>query len=374
MSLAEVGKVAFELFDRVIQAGQSTLNDNFQACLQRLEGERDRFEIWAVDLGLLMPGHGSLDYRLLEAESLTKTLYAFLSDLSDNLQEFWKISGSENPDQHFKVEAEVRDLGNFSASDVSGTNAVASFGIGTNEVLIEEYESDDNAESGTELVLEAVQDVIDRLYKLSTKIRNPSTRQISAKAYAYTEIDPDTGIDLMRSFLPFDYAHILAIYENYNVKADEPIGIEKEYLIKRLSDANSQRRRQFAHWKYSHDKKAKMTQQTSLRAPIPNPFLNLGQPTTQTLLSSHKPFPQIAVASQPMSVTTATQLPRQLLHAEDLKSSKSVSEYVPSLWNPGMSAVSFPPPPRHERSQKFFECPYCFTICPSTMLAEKAWR
>jgi hypothetical protein len=49
--------------------------------------EADRFELWAVNMGLFVRGHGSLDYRVREAESLASTLRRFMTDINDSLDE-----------------------------------------------------------------------------------------------------------------------------------------------------------------------------------------------------------------------------------------------------------------------------------------------
>lgn len=49
--------------------------------------EADRFDLWAVNLGLFVSGHGSLDYRLREAEKLESTIHRFIEDLNSSLIE-----------------------------------------------------------------------------------------------------------------------------------------------------------------------------------------------------------------------------------------------------------------------------------------------
>jgi hypothetical protein len=49
--------------------------------------ESDRFELWALNLGLFVSGHGSLDYRVREASSLRAALLKFMTDLKDSLAE-----------------------------------------------------------------------------------------------------------------------------------------------------------------------------------------------------------------------------------------------------------------------------------------------
>lgn len=55
--------------------------------LSLILNEGEKFKTWAVSLGLLVPGHGSLDYRVREAEGLARTLESFLGDLQEILGE-----------------------------------------------------------------------------------------------------------------------------------------------------------------------------------------------------------------------------------------------------------------------------------------------
>ena len=54
--------------------------------------EADRFELWAMNLGLFVSGHGSLDYRVRQAESIGYTLRKFLTSLNNALAEGQSLS------------------------------------------------------------------------------------------------------------------------------------------------------------------------------------------------------------------------------------------------------------------------------------------
>ena len=84
-SLADLGFQALSLFQRV-QAEQSDgpINEWPTASLAT---QAERFELWAVNLGLFVVGHGSLDYRVREAERLAQTIRRFLQELLDSLIE-----------------------------------------------------------------------------------------------------------------------------------------------------------------------------------------------------------------------------------------------------------------------------------------------
>ena len=52
-----------------------------------LNAEADRFELWAINMGLFSLSHGSLDYRVREAESLEHILRKFMTDINEALAE-----------------------------------------------------------------------------------------------------------------------------------------------------------------------------------------------------------------------------------------------------------------------------------------------
>ena len=52
-----------------------------------LEHEAERFELWAVNLGLYHSGHSSLDYRLRDVEFLQDVFKSLLADLQTSLRQ-----------------------------------------------------------------------------------------------------------------------------------------------------------------------------------------------------------------------------------------------------------------------------------------------
>lgn len=90
-SLAYVGlEVAsfFREFD-VIENPRQSCTDKRPAewPKERFAAEADRFELWAVNLGIFVSGHGSLDYRLRDASSIRDTLRRFLLSLLESLKD-----------------------------------------------------------------------------------------------------------------------------------------------------------------------------------------------------------------------------------------------------------------------------------------------
>ncbi|KAL6897542.1 hypothetical protein GGI43DRAFT_96601 [Trichoderma evansii] len=372
-SLADVGLSTvkrFKLLEEVKQLEPAT-NQLQEWPANLFIAQFDRFELWAVNLGLFVMGHGSLDYRIRDSESMRESIYMMIQNLNRSLDEVLDYVN-----------------GNTGQED-------------------EDSDTDSEPESDMDLLLGSVRDPIDRLYKLAVWIRNPATRLTSSKARNFKQIDPETNIDLFESYENYDYSYVSSLFLEYEkhkalqentavecknkdpVSGDgeadnnddvwEPIRrvleLNKEkmsngtesYLVRRIARANGRRRQQFAYWK-RHKDKLRQHASTVVEAPE-RQLLNTGH-----VISGH-----IEEAKTPLSVTTATQLRlaqaagKELLEKEGVLK-LDVSEYAPSAWNPSKDTVSFPPPPKITTSDNFFECPYCFTICPISLLSEKAWR
>ena len=87
-ALAEAGYRAAALFSRVQSLGrhhETARGEEWPSA--QLAAEVDRFELWAVNLGLFASGHASLDYRVRDAESIRQALLRFLSSLNEALDE-----------------------------------------------------------------------------------------------------------------------------------------------------------------------------------------------------------------------------------------------------------------------------------------------
>jgi hypothetical protein len=92
VSVADLGFEALYLFQQLVDArdsgdhkgpGQDEPYNTFPVA--SFAAEFERFELWAVNLGLFITGHGSLDYRVREAERLAQTIRRFMKELVDSL-------------------------------------------------------------------------------------------------------------------------------------------------------------------------------------------------------------------------------------------------------------------------------------------------
>lgn len=269
-----------------------------------------------------------------------------------------------------------------------------------------EPSDDDTAESDLDLLLDGIRDPIDRLYKVSTKIRNPSSRLGSSRAANHQQIDEETGVDFLRAVEQADYDHIRSLFLQYQKTRAlqeldtvdptrdavggeddedgvwEPIrtvlsqhGAAESFLIRRIARANVRRRQQFAYRKMHREKLARHARASISTQGVLTPGVEVpSQPSFDRHISNDSYIPQAELAPPTASVTTATNLNLARLELVENQSMFTVSEYAPSTWQPARDAVAFPPPPTTQSGEKFFECPYCFTFCPRGALAAKAWK
>ena len=227
--------------------------------------------------------------------------------------------------------------------------------------------------SDADVLLDSMRDPIIRLYKVSTWIRSPSSRFASAKALHHREVDPDTDVDLFQAFEPFDADYVRSIFKHYQNKFDPGLRKysdgNKEFLLQRIALANVHRRRQFAYWRKHREKLSKHSMAVTK-------CVDFSQPTAPTRfeLAKGQLGAVVPLALSAPSITTASHLNISQLDVKDDQSAISVTEYAPSLAASSQEVIDFPPPPKQRPVDKFFECPYCFTICSTALLNPRAWK
>lgn len=247
---------------------------------------------------------------------------------------------------------------------------------------MDDYEED--SEFGT--IFNTITDIIDRLYKLATQIRNPKMRLATSKALTFKMVDEDTGIDLIQEFVQTDTRHIEELFwDHRKVDVKDPGRIPEERrdnerrprelieadntIIARLVRANTRRRQQFGYWRRHRSKNAQETTRIlKTRDRLVERSYGL------TLLPQGKPAisEHTKTFSRP---TTATYLhtPAEINISDDA-STMSVRTVVPNARNIQDEQVDVPHPPESLKGTKHFQCPYCFTLCARSTLKGEAWR
>ncbi|KAE8358236.1 hypothetical protein BDV27DRAFT_150625 [Aspergillus caelatus] len=208
-----------------------------------LINETQRFELWAKNLGLYHLGHSSLDYRFRDAPSLFEFTVSLLRNLEALLvqRELDTPKTSVQPQEQFSDDSEEDDFGS----------------------------SDD--ESIIDLLLSGVAACIDKLYRLSFKIRNPAMRLGFSKALKYRALDPETGVDLIDQFRESDQRHLEQLFASY--RSTSARDLEKDFLVQRLAKANTRRRQQFAYWKKRRGQFETMSRMVPIEEMAPDSFV-----------------------------------------------------------------------------------------------------
>ena len=238
-----------------------------------------------------------------------------------------------------------------------------------------------------DVLLDSIKDPIDRLYKVSTWVRNPSSRLTASKAMHHQQLDDQSNVDLVRAFADFDYVSSVflqykknkalkegsepqpSIQEAQHMNSDEVwepaqsvlsqhrsevLKQNESFLIHRIAQANVRRRQLFFYWRKHREK---LSQHSTMAT----------QRIGYTEKLQHKEAPTA------LSVTTASLLPKSHLTIKEDESQAPVSEYAPSISYREQQSVNFPPAPKQPPGEEFLECPYCIRLGSKAILCQKAW-
>ncbi|KAF2012654.1 hypothetical protein BU24DRAFT_395691 [Aaosphaeria arxii CBS 175.79] len=335
-----------------------------------LEDEFGRFRVWSGNLGALQKGHSSLDYRLRESPLLSSNTLKLLSELEENLSEALAVvSGSRLPYEQQVASAEPdedEDQDDFFSED--------------------EDEEGDDSNNPTPPMTELEQrfldvvDIIDNLYKLSVRIRQPTLRNRSLKAASYRPKDPETGVDILEQYAQWDLLHTRELITSLREGRTSQVQIENDALVDHLSFAVTLRRRQFKYWKRHRDKLAvpvmHETPAHNITPVVDRPDIPLQQDSAQPkienpAITALKPTSSEKTGRTLLSGTEVTQHHQSL---DEIIDSKSVTSYATTVRDLTGRGIELPPPPKSAHGDKDFECPYCFIICPARYGRGRSWR
>jgi hypothetical protein len=229
--------------------------------------------------------------------------------------------------------------------------------------ILDEYDDEDDFDIAARMLTET----IDRLLRLSMKIRDSTTRTRFSRASKHRKIDKETGVDLVDAFHRYDKDHISNCFqESQRAKSNGQLGhLQNTWLIDRLALANVRRRQQFMYWSRHKTKRTVESKITLLDIQHGSHVVH-GIPMRNA--------PPGSVLSKP---STATQLDSAKIDVEDNRSIISSTNSmlpVPSDYKEIDSIALLPSSLRHKPGLKEFECPYCLTICSSSYLKPLNWR
>lgn len=224
-----------------------TSNDKWRDQLNQesLEDEFGRLRVWSGNLGALQKGHSSLDYRLRDSPLLSGNALKFLEELNHNLNEACAIV------------SETR----LPYEDQAKPDSSESLNGDDDDDFFSEDDDSDAGSSKNELTMryEEIVDIIDNLYKLSVRIRTPTIRSRSLKAASYHPKDPETGIDILGAYASYDRQHTEELLWHLRRPHVGETQSNDDYIVSRLAQSVTLRRRQFKYWKRHREKLAVST-------------------------------------------------------------------------------------------------------------------
>jgi hypothetical protein len=225
-----------------------------------------------------------------------------------------------------------------------------------------------------------VQDIIDNLYKISVRIRQPTIKSRSLKAASYRPKDPETGVDILDQYAIFDFQHtqelvrhLRAAHTSHAQGEDE-----KNIIVDRLARAVTLRRRQFKYWSRHREKLGAATflEETHARPPLERPQELHRNDTLEAQPDLQIPEAQNEAQSQKTKKTllSGTEATHHNQSLDEIFDSKSVTSYATTVRDLTGKGIDLPPPPKAADGEKDFECPYCFIICPARYGNGRSWK
>ena len=206
------------------------------------------------------------------------------------------------------------------------------------------------------VVLGNVKIVIDRLYKLSFKIRDPATRLGFSNARSYRLIDEETGVDLTDYYTSLDLRHITKIVARNWQESREVCG--NHYLVQRLARANTNRRRQIGYWQNQaktlkrQDHSAAQTNPVALQVQaMPDSSSKKGLPTSHSINDGHL---------------------KEAFRVEDFTPTRTALKAPPN--KDEEADVCIPVIPTKLLAKEEFECPYCGIPCARRFANQSTWE
>jgi len=239
-----------------------------------------------------------------------------------------------------------------------------------------------------------INDIVDRLYRLAAKLRNPvnrtlpSVRNFYRQSYRTAEGNECVPKSEERVWIrnQCEEIHSRRIEElvrqlrkDKNAATDDLDTSEQasyiKALIKRMGRSNAIRQQQFIFWRErEHERRDNALRRATASRPVPDirarHSLSLGPVLEDSKASiSEKPshtwqLPEVIVQTKPyLKVEDAVSMP-----------SNWAPTTTPTDYEPGGKKVGWPEFPKEILGKGTFQCPYCFVICPASYRGKAHWR
>lgn len=200
-----------------------------------------------------------------------------------------------------------------------------------------------------EMRLSRIDEILEGLYKLGFKIRNPHTRTISHKASLHKRIDPISDVDVFHEYSKWDEMHVYGLLQFLRAGRSAPTGYS-DFLAPRLAAAITRRRRRFEYW-------SKMFKDSVHHEPL--------EGITHAIKKEDGDY------EEPLSQMHEFQ--SEFNNDNEIDDIASYSKSS-TAHDTESDLVEFPVPPKSGLDNQDFTCPYCFIRCSREEAHGKGWR
>lgn len=390
-NLATHGRNAWAIFDvayRTLEKNDATVSEQPDAAA--LRSEMQRFQLWAINLGLFRTDHNSLDYRLRDNEIVRSFTRELLTNLTEALEESMSLdlqcginidiklvtsiasSGDEAPSSMISgwpdvdaLRAENDELSNVSND---GGSSIGPVMMGTL--------NEDN-ETMLTLHFEDVTEAINQMYNLASQIRSPQTRKIRTDVDLFKDVDDRIKSEYIKARTEAEVKGIEQISlqcrkslgDGQTEGTDLVLTCEDQYLIQRLQKSNHARRQQFEYWRRLKEQSIRAASKAVETVPTPRQH---NERLTKILKHDTPSVLQLSKFT-PSLLSSFSALPKDVVPGGNTSSYSGTSRGL-TIHGPSGEKVEWPNPPVAGPLEKDFECPFCFYLCTSRHSKDLAWR
>lgn len=337
-----------------------------------------RFKIWTAQLEAFTRTHGSIEERLRGDDNLRQAMLDQLLEYQESLErskfgqlasvvfrskqilinfsivirytkhvpESQSVGQPDLPNVFLGLEQSSETSSSISSVATSTTSSATYYS--TVPVLVQE--------------LRAMEQIVDRLGRMSTIIQAPTFNDHQIKAAENFVLKDEGQHDIGQAFEEFAATTIRLRCPDIS-----------EVLLARLSHAVLLRRKRFESGKQNQSKheRALPVNQRYSEYHTAAPMAAFDLSTSNALQSSEEVLPQLPKRSEQRTSPSSKVLPQDASSTKWFNdSTRSLEEHDPLLWK---GSLHIPPPPRISSIAKEFECPYCLTMLSLDKATSKGW-
>ncbi|CAD6439834.1 95dec5dc-9321-4a63-a1f5-995e7d561e74 [Sclerotinia trifoliorum] len=322
-----------------------------------LENELGRFKIWAGSLGVFAPGRASADYRLRDDDDVKEVLIQML----DRLRQSTKQAMDPPVILEEEEENEQDDSSSESSEDSMAISLDKDSDVGSDTDDIPVPQNDVVATA-----LETIKDTINRLYRLSTIIKKPSSSNENVKVANFIAKEEES--ENLKEF---------QTSVSWQIKFRLPDA--SPALLDRLIEAAVFRRKKL-EYRERHKEKLRQGVEQSFAADLT--VLLLPKDTKLRLLGYERkatPVMRQQSGSARGSLNTIQYSATEASSVNRLKFASYPKSVAPSGITKSAIArrehLDIPGPPSKSKGEsKEVVCPYCFRIVDKEDMVQARWK